>query len=66
MAMVEIGNEIDLRGIMVDLDEGDYLSDIIVVAEIIKADGESQVVTSRGEMTNWLKEAGMLKVANED
>lgn len=60
-----MGNLIDSRGLALDLREGDLVTDIVVVAEIMTDTGEKCLSVVADEHTNWLKELGMLTMAQK-
>jgi len=61
-----LGEEIDARGIKLLLEDGDFVTNIVVVAEVVKKDGDSFIVSTRSELTSWVTEVGMLTVAASD
>lgn len=60
-----MGNLIDSRGLDLFLDEGDFVTDIVVVAEVMTEDGRKRLAVVADEHTNWLKEMGMLTAAQK-
>lgn len=61
-----LGELIDSRGITVTLGDGDFITDIVLLAEVVNIDGETSkrdIVISRDGTTNWLKEIGMIEKA---
>lgn len=58
-----LGEQIDSRGIDVVLDDGEFIVDIIVLAEVQTVDGEKSLTFATSEGTNWLKELGMVTYA---
>lgn len=60
-----LGQDLDARGLTVALEEGDIISDVILLSEVLKADGSKGFVISRPPHTNWLKEIGMLTKAQK-
>lgn len=58
-----MGNLIDSRGLALHLEEGDLVTDIVVVAEIMTDTGRKCLTVVADEHTNWLKELGMLTMA---
>ena len=61
-----LGQEVDARGIKLTLDEGDFVTNIVVVAEVVRKDGNSDIISTRSELTSWVTEVGMLTVAASD
>lgn len=58
-----IGDLVDARGVQITLEEGDIVTNIIIIAEVISDDNSSRIVVSSGDGTDWLKEVGMLSMA---
>jgi hypothetical protein len=57
------GGEIDARGITLSLEDGDLISDIVVLTEVLKADGSREIVLSEPDFANWLKTEGIISKA---
>lgn len=60
-----IGEILDSRGIKLTLDEEDFITDIVVVAQVVKEDGSTHVAVVESEGTDWIKTIGLLGIAKE-
>jgi hypothetical protein len=58
-----LGQVIDELGITVTLEDGDLISDVVVLSEVLKADGTKSLVISEANFANWLKTEGMISKA---
>lgn len=63
--MTSLGQTIDERGITTPLDESDIVTDIVVIYEVLSENGDKSIRIARDEHTNWLKEVGMVSIANQ-
>lgn len=61
--MTTLGEFIDGQGISLDLEPGEIITDIVVVAEVMTERREKYLALAKDENTNWLKEFGMLTMA---
>jgi hypothetical protein len=59
----QVGDLIDARGVTITLEEGDIITNVILIAEVISEDNSSRIVISSGDGTDWLKEVGMISMA---
>lgn len=60
-----LGETIDARGINFDLEDGDALIDVVVVAQVLTSDNRKYMAIRKDEHTNWLTEVGMLTIAHK-
>ncbi|MBU5946795.1 hypothetical protein ACWEV9_19285 [Streptomyces albogriseolus] len=63
MASQKIGQLIDNLGVEADLDDGDMVTDALVLTKVIKADGTVTLATARSEALDWITRLGMLTAA---
>ena len=64
--MTSLGETIDQRGIHLPLEEGDIISDILVVAEVLSTDGSRHHKMGVDEHGNWLKDLGLATMAKHE
>lgn len=60
-----LGAKIDRRGLKFNLQDGDFVEDIIVIAEIVTETGARCLTVVSDDGTNWIKEVGMLHMATQ-
>lgn len=61
--MSDLGDLIAARGVKLDLDPGDLVSDIVVIAEVITDRGPT-VAIGNSENMSWIKQAGLVHIAD--
>jgi cobalamin biosynthesis protein CbiD len=52
-------------GIELDLDDGDLVSDAVLIAKVHKPDGGVRVIMRASEGTDWVTQRGLIAVAND-
>jgi len=62
---MKVGELLDAMNVSIRLEEGDLLSDVIVIARVMQADGSSRLSTSTSQGTNWVTKIGMLRIASQ-
>lgn len=65
MADQQIGHIIDALGITMDLDEGDLLSDVVVIAKSVDAGGHVSLRMATTDATTWFDEMALVAAAND-
>lgn len=58
-----IGNLLDALGVTHDPDEGDLITDAVVVLKVIDTDGVVALRTTHSDGMSWIERIGMLRVA---
>lgn len=59
----KIGDLIDSFGVLVRTDDGDMITDVVVIAKVVQADGSVAVAVASGETTSWLDQLGLIGAA---
>jgi hypothetical protein len=62
---VDVARNLDQLGIRLDLDEGDLVSDAVLIAKVHKQDGGVTVVLRTAHGTDWVTKRGLIAVAND-
>ncbi|RAJ70298.1 hypothetical protein K378_01463 [Streptomyces sp. Amel2xB2] len=65
MTAQSVGQLLDSLGATLDLDEGDMVTDVMVMAKVIKADGDVSLVKGTSESLDWISAVGMLSASLE-
>lgn len=60
MAEQKIGDLLDSLNTTLDLDSGDMVTDIIVIAKVVSAKGGVSIGIGQSESTTWLDELGLV------
>ncbi len=58
------GPILDGLGLTIDLNEGDLVSDAVVIVKVITEDGSVTVSLSSSESMSWLDQFGLIAAAN--
>jgi len=53
------------RGVTLDLDEGDMVTDVILIAKIITPDGQPGIAIGNSEGMDWLTQFGVASAGYE-
>ncbi len=61
--MSDLGGLIASRGVKLDLDPGDLVSDIVIIAEVITDHGPT-IALGTSDGTSWIKQLGMITAAD--
>jgi hypothetical protein len=51
------------RGVTIELDQGDMITDVVVLARISRTDGSTTLGLAISEGTSWLDQYGLVKAA---
>lgn len=65
MAEQPIGSILDGLDISFDLDDGDLMSDALVIAKVLRANGTVSLAITSSDATSWLDRLGMVTAASE-
>lgn len=63
--MSDLTDRLDQMGINSELDEGELISDAIVVMKVITAEGEPYVFVTSSDGLDWITAIGMMDVAGD-
>lgn len=58
----KIGDLVDASGVTLGLAPGDLVSDILVIAKVLRPDGQVTVCVGHSEGMDWLTQLGMANV----
>lgn len=59
--MTTLGNLIDEQNIVIDIDDGDYITHLMVVGRVLREDGESDIILGMPENTDAVTAGAMLR-----
>lgn len=65
MSEQQIGERIDAAGLTLDLDDDDLVSDYMVIAKVVRSDGQPTVAIGNSDGMDWLTQLGILAAANQ-
>lgn len=60
-----IGDRLDTLGVTASLDEGDLISDVVVIMKVVNSDGKARVSTAWSDGIDWITRRGMLEVVRD-
>lgn len=60
----KIGQLLDTLGVTMSLDEGDMVTDVLVIMKVVEADGTVNIGVTKSEGTDWITKLGLLDAAN--
>jgi len=60
-----VGEVIDSLGIKIGRKDGDMVTDVVVLAKIVEADGKVRFAMAWSEGTSWIERFGMVAAAFE-
>ena len=61
--MSDLGDLIEARGVTLDLQPDDLVSDIVIIAEVLTDHGPTIAIANSDNMS-WIKQAGMVHIAD--
>jgi hypothetical protein len=59
----QVGELLDSLGTTLDIDDGDMVTDAIVIAKIVLPDGRVSLGIGKSESTTWLEQLGLVYAA---
>jgi len=60
----KIGQLLDTLGVTMILDEGDMVTDVVVIMKVLEPDGSVNIGITKSEGTDWITKLGLLDAAN--
>lgn len=63
MSEQKLGEIADGQGVTIDLDDGDFVSDIVVIAKISRADGGTNIGIGSTIGMDWITQLGIITAA---
>ncbi|MBJ6623493.1 hypothetical protein [Streptomyces sp. DHE17-7] len=60
-----IGPILDGLGTTIDLDDGDLVASVFVIAKIVEADGDVSLALASSEGLSWVEQNGLLASAQQ-
>jgi len=60
----KIGQLLDTMGVTMELDEGDMVTDVLVIMKVIEKDGTVNIGVTKSEGTDWITKLGLLDAAH--
>jgi hypothetical protein len=60
----KIGQLLDTLGVTMCLDEGDMVTDVVVIMKVLEQDGTVNIGMTKSEGTDWITKLGLLDAAN--
>lgn len=60
----KVGDLLDTRGLTLELNNGDMLTDAVLIAKVITEDGGVRVALGNTEGISWLEQLGLVTAAN--
>jgi hypothetical protein len=61
----QIGQLLDTLGVEQDLEDGDLISDAIVISKVVDANGHLSLGIAVSESCSWIDQLGMLTAASD-
>ena len=65
MAARKAGELIDALNVTLDIQDGDMVTDVVVLMKNVLADGAVSVVVATSEATSWLEQLGLITAASD-
>jgi hypothetical protein len=65
MSACRIGQLLDTLGVEQDLEDGDLISDAVVVTKVVDANGRVSLGIASSESCSWIDQLGMLTAASD-
>lgn len=59
----QLGSIVESLGVTLTLDEGDMVTDVVLLAQVIEADGTVRLGLTWSDGTSWILRNGMLNAA---
>ncbi|MFE9777711.1 hypothetical protein ACFYPA_06090 [Streptomyces sp. NPDC005775] len=63
MADQPIGQLLDSLGVTADLDDGDLVTDALVILKVLQPDGSIALSTGATDTRDWINQTGLLRSA---
>lgn len=63
MADQQIGQLLDTLGVTADLDDGDLVTDALVILKVLQPDGSIALSIGATDTRDWINQAGLLRSA---
>ncbi|MGW9245738.1 hypothetical protein [Streptomyces badius] len=63
MADQQIGQLLDTLGVTADLDDGDLVTDALVILKILQPDGSIALSIAATDTRDWINQTGLLRAA---
>lgn len=63
MADQQIGQLLDTLGVTADLDDGDLVTDALVILKILQPDGSIALSIGATDTRDWINQTGLLRAA---
>ncbi|MDQ0791978.1 hypothetical protein [Streptomyces sp. B1I3] len=63
MADQQIGQLLDSLGVTADLDDGDYVTDALVILKVLQPDGSIALSIGATDTRDWINQTGLLRSA---
>lgn len=64
MAKTDIAEIIAGRGVTLDLDEGDVVTEVVVLCRVEQREGETTLGVAVAEGTSWIDQVGLVRAAD--
>lgn len=65
MADRKTGELLDALNVTLDIDDGDMVTDVVILAKNVMADGEVSLIIGKSEATSWLEQLGLVYAASD-
>ena len=65
MTEQQIGQLVDTLGITADLEEGDMVSEAVVILKVVQEDGSIAIAVGASDTRDWINQRGLLHSALE-
>ena len=62
----KVGDTLDSLGVTAQLDEGDMVTNAVVLLKVVQEDGSVGLVVARDEAATWMDEFLLIKLANRE
>jgi hypothetical protein len=63
MSDQQIGNLVDRHGVILDLEDADLVSDVLVVAKVSTTDGGTTIAIGASDGMDWVTQLGLVTAA---
>ncbi|MGW0780329.1 hypothetical protein [Streptomyces sp. NPDC002913] len=63
MADQQIGQLLDTLGVTADLDDGDLVTDALVILKVLQPDGSIALSIGATDTRDWINQTGLLRAA---
>lgn len=65
MSEQKIGPVLDGLGVTLDLDDGDLVESVVVIAKVVDTDGQASLYLGDSEGMSWIDRIGLLAAAQQ-